>query len=81
MDEDFKQQLIDYIQHEYLDGGLDCRINEDTKLISSGIIDSFSLVSLRAFIEKKLNIDIPDEIATPDNFDSVTNINRMVQSL
>lgn len=74
MAEDVKKILIDYVKKEYLDEDSDQEITEDTKLISSGIVDSFSMVSLKLFLEKKYQIKIPDEKATPDAFDSVNNI-------
>jgi acyl carrier protein len=74
MAEDVKKILIDYVKKEYLDEDSDQEITEDTKLISSGIVDSFSMVSLKLFLEKKFQIKIPDEKATPDTFDSVNNI-------
>jgi acyl carrier protein len=74
MAEDVKKILIDYVKKEYLDEDSDQEITEDTKLISSGIVDSFSMVSLKLFLEKKYQIKIPDEKATPDTFDSVNNI-------
>ena len=74
MAEDVKKLIIDYVKREYLeeDSGVD--VNENTKLISSGIVDSFSMVSLKMFLEKKFFIKIPDEKATPEAFDSVNNI-------
>jgi len=74
MPEDLKQMLIDYVKKEYLDEDSDEEINAETKLISGGIVDSFSMVSLKMFLEKRFQIKIPDEKATPDAFDSVNNI-------
>ena len=74
MSEDPKKMIIDYIKKEYLDEDSNQQITENTKLISSGIVDSFSMVSLKMFLEKKFQIKIPDEKATPEAFDSVTNI-------
>ena len=74
MAEDIKQTLIAYVRKEYLDEDSDETITEDTKLISSGIVDSFSMVSLKMFLEKKYQIKIPDEKATPEAFDSVKSI-------
>jgi acyl carrier protein len=79
MAEDVKKILIDYVKKEYLDEDSDQEITEDTKLISSGIVDSFSMVSLKLFLEKKFQIKIPDEKATPDAFDSVNNIIAMLR--
>lgn len=79
MAEDLKKLLIDYVKKEYLDEDSDEQIDENTKLISSGIVDSFSMVSLKMFLEKKFQITIPDEKATPEAFDSVNNIMNLVQ--
>jgi acyl carrier protein len=72
--EDMKKLIIDYIKKEYLDEDSDMQVTDTTKLISSGIVDSFSMVSLKTFLEKKFKVSIPDEKATPDAFDSVNNI-------
>ena len=74
MTEDAKKLIIEYVKREYLDEDSDQVVTEDTKLISSGIVDSFSMVSLKMFLEKKFQIKIPDEKATPEAFDSVNDI-------
>ena len=79
MSEDLKKMLIDYVKHEYLDEDSDQEINENTRLISGGIVDSFSMVSLKMFLEKTFRITIPDEKATPEAFDSVNDIIKLVQ--
>jgi len=74
MNEDLKKTIIDYVKHEYLEDEDEEEIDENTPLISSGIVDSFSMVSLKTFLEKKFEIKIPDEKATTDAFDSVNKI-------
>lgn len=74
MSEEIKKLIIDYVKKEYLEEDSTTEVNENTKLISSGIVDSFSMVSLKMFIEKKFSIKIPDDKATPEAFDSVNNI-------
>jgi acyl carrier protein len=69
----------DYIIREYLQEGDDREITEKTPLITSGIVDSFSMVSLLRFLEKKYAIDIPDAAATPEAFDSVERIVALVR--
>jgi len=66
-----------YIIGEYVDD--DSEINYDTPLISGGIVDSFSMVSLKRFLENKYNISIPDDKATPEAFDSVNKICILVK--
>ena len=79
MADDIKKMLIDYVRKEYLDEDSDQEIDENTKLISGGIVDSFSMVSLKLFLEKKFQIQIPDQKATPEAFDSVDNIIALVR--
>lgn len=74
MDE-MKNLVREYIVREYLEDGDDREILDDTPLITGGLVDSFSLVSLKRFLEKKYKIQIPDADASPEAFD---NINRIV---
>jgi acyl carrier protein len=71
--EDMKEIVRTYVIKEYLENG-DDEINFDTPLISGGIVDSFSMVSLKRFLENKYKISIPDDKATPEAFDSVNKI-------
>ncbi|MDI6804694.1 MAG: acyl carrier protein, partial [Bacteroidota bacterium] len=64
---------------EYLEEDSTTEVNENTKLISSGIVDSFSMVSLKMFLEKKFLVKIPDDKATPEAFDSVNNIINLLK--
>ena len=75
-----KDMILDYIKKEYLDEdeAADMTLDENTPLISSGIVDSFSMVSLKRFLEKKYEVRLPDEEATPQAFDSVTSIIALV---
>lgn len=68
----------DYIMREYLQEG-DQEISETTPLITGGIVDSFSMVSLLRFLEKKYSIHIPAEAATPEAFDTVRSIVALVR--
>lgn len=76
MDE-MKKIILDYVVEEYLEDE-DDEISNDTPLISGGIVDSFSMVSLKRFIENKYEISIPDDKATPEAFDSVNKICDLV---
>lgn len=74
-----KQMILDYIRNEYIDDDDDdVVLDENTKLISGGIVDSFSMVSLKRFIEKKYAISVPDEEASPEAFDTVNSIIALV---
>lgn len=75
-----KEMILDYIRKEYLDEeeAEEMELDENTPLISSGIVDSFSMVSLKRFLEKKYSVSIPDDQATPEAFDTVAKIITLV---
>ena len=77
--EDLTKTVLDYVVREYIEEDDDRTVTPDTPLISGGIVDSFSMVSLKRFLEKKYAISIPDADATPEAFDSVTKIVALVQ--
>jgi acyl carrier protein len=77
--DDITKVVRDYVTREYLEEGDEREITETTSLISGGIVDSFSMVSLLRFLEKKYLIHIPDEAATPDAFDTVERIAALVR--
>ena len=78
-----KDAILEYVKNEYLDEEdlEDMDLDENTPLISSGIVDSFSMVSLKLFLETKYSIKIPDDQASPEAFDTVTSIIKVVNSL
>ncbi|OQX71097.1 MAG: hypothetical protein B6D62_02730 [Candidatus Cloacimonas sp. 4484_275] len=76
--EDIRDIVLDYVIDEYLEDE-DEEITYDTPLISGGIVDSFSMVSLKRFLENKYKISIPDEKATPEAFDTVNKIAALVK--
>ena len=74
-----KDTILQYVKNEYLETDDDREITYDTPLISGGIVDSFSMVSLKVFLETKFNIQIPDAKASPEAFDSVNNIVNLLK--
>jgi acyl carrier protein len=80
VEDDMKDMILEYIKNEYIDEDEadEITLDENTPLISSGIVDSFSMVSLKRFLEKKYAIRIPDEEATPQAFDTVLSIVALV---
>lgn len=76
--EEIKDVVLSYVIEEYLEED-DEEITYDTPLISGGIVDSFSMVSLKRFLENKYLISIPDDRATPEAFDSVNKIVTLIR--
>ncbi|MFA5816311.1 MAG: acyl carrier protein [Bacteroidales bacterium] len=73
---EMKETILKYVINEYAEEDDD--VNFDTPLISGGLVDSFSMVSLKRFLEVKYKISIPDERATPEAFNNVTKITNLV---
>jgi acyl carrier protein len=76
---EIKDIILTYVKKEYVEEGDDIDVTYTTPLISGGIVDSFSMVSLKRFLENKYNIQIPDAKATPRAFDSVNNIVELLK--
>jgi len=76
--ENMKDIVLKYVIAEYCEDDSE-EITYDTPLISGGIVDSFSMVSLKRFLEVKYKIQIPDDEATPEAFDNVNSIVSLVE--
>ena len=76
--DDLEQVILAYVRREYIEDGDDREVTATTPLISGGIVDSFSMVSLKRFLERKYEIQIPDADATTAAFDSVKSIAALV---
>jgi len=75
--EEMKDIILNYVIEEYLEEE-DEELTYESPLISGGIVDSFSMVSLKRFLENKYNISIPDDKASPEAFDTVNSIVDLV---
>ena len=72
-------QLKQFLEDEL---GVDVSdITEETLLFSTGVVDSFALVSLMTFIESEAGITISPSDVNLDNFDSMARILRYVGSV
>jgi len=77
MSELMREQIIEFIRDEYVeDESMD--IDDETPLISSGLVDSFSMVSLKMFLEEEYEIKMTDEEANTEAFDTVKAIMDLV---
>jgi len=76
--EEMRDVVLEYVIKEYMEDQ-DDEITYDTALISGGYVDSFSMVSLKRFLETRYKISLPDDKATPEAFDSVNKIVKLVE--
>lgn len=79
--DDLRKTILDYVRREYIEEGDDRPLGVDTPLITGGIVDSFSMVSLKRFLERRYELKIPDADASPEAFDSVEKIALLVERL
>jgi D-alanine--poly(phosphoribitol) ligase subunit 2 len=79
MADEIKDKVREYVVDEYVEEGEDVEVKDDTPLISGGLVDSFSMVSLKLFLETEYDIKIPDEKATAETFDTVDAIAALVR--
>ena len=71
-----KEQLLQFLRQELGTGDVD--IDAETPLFSSGVIDSFALVSLVAFVEQHCAFRVNGDEMTLENWDSVTKILELI---
>ena len=57
-----------------------CVITADESLISSGLIDSFSLMDLALYVEDTFGVRIEDTELNADTFDSLTQLAALIES-
>lgn len=71
--EEKHEKLATFIQRE-ISRDPRRKIERDTPLISSGLVDSLSLFSVLVFIEDHLGVVIPDEAATAQSMNTLEKI-------
>lgn len=74
-----KEQLAAFIASEILKDP-DRTIAFEEPLISSGLIDSFSLVDLALFIEDQFAVQVDDSELTADVFDSIDELASLIST-
>ncbi len=80
-DRQLTETILDYLRREYADALQGMPIDAETPLISSGLIDSLSMVSLKVFLDQTYRLRIPDREASAEAFDSVSSIVHMLRRL
>ena len=55
-------------------------IPADESLLSSGLIDSFSLMDLALYVEDTFGVRIEDTELNPDTFDNLNQLSALIES-
>lgn len=53
-------------------------LDQNLSLLENGMIDSLNILKLISFIEERFKTKVLDEELTPENFDSLAAISRLV---
>jgi len=77
MKDEIIAQLATYLRDEVLQQP-DRQINADEALISSGLIDSFSLVDVALFVEDNFDVHIDDTELNADTFDTLNQLAELI---
>lgn len=77
----FREELRGFVQQHLVREGQHPVGPDDESLITRGVIDSLGLLQLVLFIEERTGVKVPDEDVLPDNFDSISSVDRMVDRL
>jgi acyl carrier protein len=77
---EIRSDILEYLKTQ---GFLNEKISlqENDSLSETGVIDSITLLQLIDFLESKYKIEIPVEIITPENFDTLAGISQSVMKL
>ena len=66
--------INDYISREFVRDPALLPLADDASLLDSGILDSLSLLRLKAFLEERFGITMGDADLLPENFATVNTI-------
>jgi acyl carrier protein len=71
MNENTQAILLEYIQKEIISNEVMSKIQTSDDLLSTGIIDSLSIMRLIAFIEERFEQKVPPQDLVIENFISI----------
>ena len=75
-----EEKIMSYIRTECLSKKSDYVPGLNENLFDAGIVDSAGLVSFLSYIEREYSIIIPDEDLLPENFKSIAQITKYINS-
>ncbi len=78
--EKIRDDIIDFLKGQsFMDSNTQFTDNES--LTKAGIIDSIGLLELLDHISESYSIEIPEDMLTPDNLDSLQGITNLILKL
>ncbi|TGC08306.1 acyl carrier protein [Methanolobus halotolerans] len=78
--EQIRNDIIYFLKSQsFMDS--DTQFAENESLTKAGIIDSIGLLELLDHISERYSIEIPEDMLTPDNLDSLQGITNLIVKL
>lgn len=75
---DNKQKLRTFLQELLAEYGAGPDFGDDDSLVTSGLLDSQAVLRMVVFLEDEFGLDLVERGFDQDDFDSLTNILRLV---
>lgn len=75
---DTKTKLKTFLQELLADYGADPDFGDDTSLLTSGLLDSQAVLRMVVFLEEEFGLDLAERGFDQDDFDSLSNIMRLI---
>ena len=78
--QDIGNKVKEFIMNEFLPGEDPDQLTESTPLISGGILDSLATLKVVSFLEENFGIKVEPHETDEDNFGTISDIEKLVQS-
>ena len=75
-----KQSVKEFILNEFLPGEDPDALEDDTPLITGGILDSIATIQFATFVEEKYNVDLQAHELSADYIDTLSGMAGVVHS-
>ena len=73
-------KVKEFIMNEFLPGEDPDQLTDSTPLISGGILDSLATLKVVSFLEENFGIKVEPHETDEDNFGTISDIEKLVQS-
>ena len=80
MPDEIKAKVKEFILREFLPGEDPNELQQDTPLITGGILDSIATLKLVAFLEEQFGVSIAAHEADVDHLNTLSDIATLVKS-
>ncbi len=77
---DIESTIEKFVVDELILGAKGTKLDPDSSLINSGVIDSLALLRLITFIEEKFGVTVDDTEVVPENFETINIMKGFIEA-